>query len=850
MGQDVRKKSPLREQIESRFGVPEAMPPEWAAFLEFLDDVVDESMLSSDSRLLEALPEVVFEFATDGTILSCRAGDPGDLSHGRARLIGRNVASCPFGTIGEQFLQGIEATATSDEPVGVEYSMPCDNGLASFEARMVRVGERVVATIRNTTRDVSRRAALERSNRDVRNLLDVAETPILLLDPETGRIVESNNFARECYLNSGESLDGESFGKLFIDREEMPRIDRLVRKQETTRVRAAHRLAGGRTAQVEMRLRPVRVEGRELLLSVHKRVEAPAEELTQLRESLSLLEAAFDSTADGILVLDRKHRVVIYNRLFVEMWRLSDEQLVPGREQAAIDVAVEQLKEPQHFLARVDEIQASSEGRTSDILEFADGRFFEVISLPQRVGDRVEGRVWSFRDITDRLQSEERVRYHAFHDVLTGLPNRTLFQDRMEQAIGQSRRAQTQVALLLIDLDRFKTINDTLGHDAGDQLLVEVSKRLLSRRREGDTIARLGGDEFVFLITQLRTREDVVVVAEQVLDVLKPSIEIDEHDLHVSASIGISIFPDDGADGASLMKSADVALYRAKELGRNNYQVYEPKLSERAMERLVMEKDLRRAIHNREFVVQYQPQFSLESGEMTGVEALVRWQRSGKMVPPDRFIPIAEECGLVVPLGRWVLREAAEQCAQFNEELERPLRLCVNLSALQIQRPNFANEVSQLLHEAGFPLNHLVLELTESALMNHPELGSWAMSQLQEMGVGIALDDFGTGHSSLSNVSHLPISMIKIDKAFVRDCANRSTDEAIISAIITMGHALDLKVLAEGVEDEAQVRILRRHGCNEVQGYLYGKPMSADDLVERLRAGDSIPVAIPDEESA
>jgi EAL domain-containing protein (putative c-di-GMP-specific phosphodiesterase class I) len=278
-----------------------------------------------------------------------------------------------------------------------------------------------------------------------------------------------------------------------------------------------------------------------------------------------------------------------------------------------------------------------------------------------------------------------------------------------------------------------------------------------------------------------------------------------------------------------------MALYRAKELGRDNYQLFETNLSQRAMERLVLERDLGRAIHDREFILHYQPQYDLVTGEMRGVEALVRWKLGDEIVSPARFIPVAEECGLIVPLGRWVLEEATRRCVEFNKQSPEPLRLCVNVSALQIQRPNFANEVSQVLQEAGLPPSLLVIELTESALMQKPEQGSYAMEQLQQMGVSIAMDDFGTGHSSLNYVSVLPISMIKIDRFFVQNCAKRETDASILAAIVTMGHALGLKVLAEGVETEEQAIVLREQGCDEVQGYLYSRPVSAEKLIKLLK---------------
>jgi diguanylate cyclase (GGDEF)-like protein len=546
------------------------------------------------------------------------------------------------------------------------------------------------------------------------------------------------------------------------------------------------------------------------------------------------LKATFDAAADGILVVDRSGNYVASNSVFHEMWRIPKHLLYRGQEKAVSQFALSQVKNHKNLADEVSAIHKDSTVRESKVIQLHDGRFFECVSMPHLIGGQTAGRVWNFRDVTDRVRAEERIRHNAYHDPLTRLPNRALFQDRLEQEVARARRIGSNLGLLLLDLDRFKTINDTLGHAAGDKLLTEVAKRLLSRKREADTIARWGGDEFVLIASDLRHKEDAVVVAESVLELFKPPIQIAEHELHVSASIGIAIFPDDGDEGASLMKRADMALYRAKELGRDTYQVFEPKLNLRAMERLVLEKDLRRAIHAEEFVLHYQPQWDMTTGVMRGVEALVRWQQGEQIISPAKFIPIAEECGLIVALGRWVLKEAIRELVEFNKRSREPLRIGVNVSALQLQRPNFANEVSEILQEARVPPQQLVIELTESALMRNPEQGSYAMEQLQRMGVGIAMDDFGTGHSSLNHISVLPISLLKIDRSFVQNCAKRKTDASILAAIVTMGHALGLKVLAEGVETEEQARVLRELGCDEVQGYLFGRPVSAGDLLRLL----------------
>ncbi|NIM00899.1 MAG: EAL domain-containing protein [Acidobacteria bacterium] len=568
---------------------------------------------------------------------------------------------------------------------------------------------------------------------------------------------------------------------------------------------------------------------------------APRVEELDVGNAVSMWKAAFDATAEGILIVDLDGNYVASNHVFHELWRIPRYMLYRGQERVVAKFALSLVHDPKALLEKVKEIQTTRRGRSVDIMRFKDDRHFECISMPQMIGERVVGRVWSFRDITDRVRAEAQTRHDAYHDTLTGLPNRALFRDRLDQVVGRARRSGLNAAVLLLDLDRFKTINDTLGHAAGDDLLIEVGKRLLSRKREGDTIARLGGDEFVLILSELRHKEDAVIVAEQLIEVLKPPIQIETHDLRVSASIGVAIFPDDGEESAGLLKSADMALYRAKELGRDNYQVFEKKLNERAMERLVLENDLKRAIHDEEFIVHYQPQYDLKSGEMRGVEALVRWKQGKEVVPPAKFIGIAEECGLIVPLGRWVLEQAARTCAEINAKSVLSLRVCVNVSALQIQRPNFANEVSEILQSADLPPKKLVVELTESALMANPEQGSYAMEQLKQMGVGIAMDDFGTGHSSLNHVSVLPISFLKIDRSFVENCAKRKADASILTAIVTMGHALGLKVLAEGVETEEQARVLREQGCDEVQGYLYSRPIQKSKLMKLLGIDEKTP---------
>jgi diguanylate cyclase (GGDEF)-like protein len=443
-----------------------------------------------------------------------------------------------------------------------------------------------------------------------------------------------------------------------------------------------------------------------------------------------------------------------------------------------------------------------------------------------------------FADISERKATDERIHFMAHFDALTRLPNRVMLHDRILQAITMARRQKKTVAILFLDLDRFKAINDTLGHSIGDILLQAVAERLLACIRASDTVARLGGDEFVIVLPDLPEGGHAAVVAQKILDTISKPFEIRDVELNTSASIGISIFPDDGIANEDLITNADVAMYQSKESGRNNYHFFAPEMNDSSYERLTMENNLRRALERQEFVLYYQPQVNSETGRIIGTEALIRWRhpKTG-LVPPGMFIPIAEESGLIVAIGEWVLREACRQNKAWQQAGLTPIPVAVNLSAVQFRQNGLTDLVADALRESGLEPCWLELEITESAIMQNAEAAITTLRSLKQMGLKLSIDDFGTGYSSLSYLKKFPLDKLKIDQSFVRDITTNQDDASIVIAIIWMAKSLKLRVIAEGVETKGPLDFLTSNDCVEIQGYYFGKPAPANEFGQLLAHG-------------
>jgi diguanylate cyclase (GGDEF)-like protein len=425
----------------------------------------------------------------------------------------------------------------------------------------------------------------------------------------------------------------------------------------------------------------------------------------------------------------------------------------------------------------------------------------------------------------------------AYHDAMTGLPNRPLFMDRLIVAVAQANRANQKLAVFFLDLDRFKDINDSLGHSTGDALLKGVAERIRRCVREGDTLARFGGDEFTLLIPRIENIEDAAKIAQKIIDTLKIPFLINDREMFVTASIGIGIFPSDGHDPETLVRNADTAMYRAKDQGRDSYQLYAPAMNARAVERLAMENMLRKALSQRELMVYYQPLIDLASNRIVGLEALIRWQHPQLgFLLPAHFISTAELSGLIVPIGQWVLLTASKQLRQWQKRIDPDLTMSVNLSARQFQQANLTSSVAEVLEESGIDPHCLELEITESNAMQNAEVTIHTLRELKALGVRISMDDFGTGYSSLNYLKRFPIDTLKLDQSFVREVHSDRSDAAIVSAVISMAHSLDLTVVAEGVETEEQLDFLRQQSCDRIQGFLFSAPMSAEALEPFLMA--------------
>ena len=591
-----------------------------------------------------------------------------------------------------------------------------------------------------------------------------------------------------------------------------------------------------------------RIEARALLLALRYAIERKSMEDILFAEK-ERAQVTLNSIGDAVACTDSTGNITFLNIVAERLCGWSRQEAV-GRPMGEV---LRILDEKSHETIPNPMEMAIKRNRTEHlplncVLVRRDGKETPIEDSVSPIHDRegqVSGAVIVFRDATASRALELEKTHSAEHDFLSGLPNRKLLKDRTDFAIALARRHMKKLAVLFLDLDGFKHVNDFLGHSIGDKLLQSVAGRLANCVRATDTVSRMGGDEFVVLLSEIEQAEDAAITATRMLEAVAEAHSIDEHNIHVTTSIGISVYPDDGLDSETLIKCADTAMYQAKENGRQTYQFFETTMNARAMERQFIEQGLRRAVEKQEFELYYQPKIDLRTGKIVGAEALIRWTHPERgAVSPEKFIPVAEACGLIIPIGAWVLREACTQARSWTESGLPAITIAVNVSAREFQSANFPEGLFATLNEIGLDPRFLVVELTESVLIKRADSAASILHALRARGVHIAIDDFGTGYSSLSYLQKFPVNSLKIDQAFVRQIGKPSDNKHIVTAIISMARSLKLRVIAEGVETLEELSFLRAHQCDEAQGYYFSRPVPADEFAKLLQTGIKVPFAI------
>ncbi|MCP4090190.1 MAG: EAL domain-containing protein [Gammaproteobacteria bacterium] len=804
----------------------------------------------------------------DPASLQITAASPkliGNLGYPLDELIGSLITEFDFGLAASVFWEGVQ-NGEKGEVESVEGSFLCNEGELPISKTIRRVTEDghdwLIIRIDDES-DIKRAEDnLIQYSSQLKATLEAAGDGILVVDTD-GNIVNMNRrfssmwdipqavldaggetimvWLSEQLLNPSRfagKAEGERFetlelnnGKVF----ECRSFQQVIKETTIGRVLSFHDIT--LRVQKEHELIEERQKAEQISKAKSESLSKMSRERKQAEVRLKQAATVFENVTDGVIITDANGAIVTINHAAAEITGYRKEEVV-GKQP---NILKSDRHGPWFFKSMWRTLKKTNQWRGEIWNRRKNGEVFPCWLTISAVRDddteEIKHYVSMMSDITAIKESQERLQHMAHHDPLTNLPNRLLFNARLEHAIDRAHREKSGIGVMFLDLDNFKPINDGLGHPVGDKALQLVAKRLVDLLRGEDTVARIAGDEFAIIMEEITDSQGISRVAGEILSAFEVPFRIDGQELHLTTSIGISLYPNDGKEVTVLVKNSDTAMYRAKRSGKNRCCFYTQDLTEAALIRLQLENDLRGALRQNEFQVYYQPQYSLSTKELTGAEALVRWHHPEMgLVSPIRFIPIAESIGIIIPLGEWVLREACTKMKMWQESGFTLNRISVNVAGQQIQRSDFVKTARKSLADSGLDPQHLELEITESFIMEREDEAISTLGKLRDLGVTLAIDDFGTGYSSLSYLKRLPIDKLKIDRSFIKDIPQDTNGEAIARAVIALGKSMQLKIIAEGVETEEQMRFVCTEGCDEVQGYYYSRPLSEKDFIELLKS--------------
>jgi diguanylate cyclase (GGDEF)-like protein/PAS domain S-box-containing protein len=804
------------------------------------------------TALVEHSDNAIISTELDGTVTSWNRGAERIYGYSAVETLGRHISFCYLPEKRTEIGTFLRRIANGEAIERFDTQRPKKDGTiidVSMSVSAIKDGTGKIVGASGISRDVTAERRTEKELHLRSAALEAAANGIVITD-RSGAIVWANHAFTTMTGYSKEEVLGKNHRMLKSEEQTESYYAELWSTISSGKVwqgEIVNRRKDGTTYTEEMTITPIAQNVGQANWTHFIAIKQDITERKRAEEELyrahQMLQTILDTIPQRVFWKDRNCIYLGCNRILATDAGLNNPAEIIGKSD--FDLAWGETAEVYRSDDKLVMAQGSAKLGYEEIQDRPDGRrvWLRTSKLPlwDREG-KVIGLLGTYEDITQRKVAEERVQYLAYYDVLTGLPNRILLRDRLSNALATARRQKHKVALLFLDLDRFKIINDSLGHSVGNLLLQAVAERLRRCAREQDTVTRLGGDEFLIVLTAVKDGADAAVAAERFMDAMTAGFVIQGHSLSISCSLGISVFPEHGADSETLIKNADAAMYKAKDGGRNNFQFFTADMGAQAVERLTLENGLRLALDKKELFLVYQPQMNIATGKIIGLEALLRWQHPTLgLVPPDKFIRIAENSGLIVPIGEWVLRTACSQARKWQDESLPAVTVAVNVSAVQFRQEDFCELVRKILRETGLAPQYLELELTESLLLTNADVTLSVIQELKAIGVTLAIDDFGTGYSSFSYLRQFQVSKLKIDRSFIRDVTLNPDDAAITAAIISMAKSLNLRVIAEGVEDEAQMTFLRVNRCDEIQGYYFSKPLAVDKVAEKLRADSAEP---------